>query len=95
MMSTQYAIGVLALITFAAFVLNLPFGYLRGPTKKLSFMWFLYIHLPIPAIFFLRTMAGFSYKVIPIIIVGAVLGQLIGSRLYFMRMGSHVKQSQE
>ena len=88
-MSTPYAILILALITIAAFVLNLPFGYLRGPTKKFSFLWFLYIHLPIPAIFVLRTMAGFTYKVIPIIIVGAVLGQLIGSRIYNLRMSAN------
>lgn len=89
-MLTTSAIMILTLITVAAFVLNLPFGYLRGNTRKFSFLWFLYIHLPIPAIFFLRTMAGFTYRVIPIIIVGAVLGQLIGSRLYNLRMSSHV-----
>jgi hypothetical protein len=88
-MSDYYAIAILSLITIVAFVLNLPFGYLRGNTKKFSVMWFLYIHLPIPAIFVLRTMAGFTYKAIPIIIVGAVLGQLIGSRIYNLRMSSH------
>lgn len=72
---------ILGLLTFAAFMLNLPFGYLRANTRKLSVMWFLYIHLPIPFIFVLRTMAGFGVQVIPIIAVGAVAGQLIGGRL--------------
>lgn len=75
------AIILLSLITLAALVLNLPFGYMRAKVKKFTVMWFLYIHLPIPLIFVLRTYAGFSYKVIPIIVVGAVLGQLIGGRL--------------
>lgn len=80
-MSIGYTISVLALLTIAALVLNLPFGYLRVKTKKFSVMWFLYIHLPIPFIFVLRTMAGFGYKFIPVLVVGAVLGQLLGGRL--------------
>ena len=80
-MSIGYTISVLALLTLAALVLNLPFGYLRVKTKKFSVMWFLYIHLPIPFIFVLRTMAGFGYKFIPVLVVGAVLGQLLGGRL--------------
>ena len=80
-MSIEYTISALVLLTLAALVLNLPFGYLRVKTKKFSVMWFLYIHLPIPFIFVLRTMAGFGYKFIPILVVGAVLGQLLGGRL--------------
>lgn len=72
---------LLTLLTAAAFILNLPFGYFRANTKKFSLMWFLYIHLPIPLIFILRTSAGFSIKVIPVIVAGAVLGQIIGGRL--------------
>lgn len=80
-MSTSYFISVLSLITLVAFVVNLPFGFMRVKTKKFSIQWFLYIHLPIPLIFVLRTYAGFGYSVVPIIIVGAVLGQFIGGRL--------------
>lgn len=80
-MSIWNTISVLALLTLAALLLNLPFGYLRVRTKKFSVMWFLYIHLPIPFIFLLRTVAGFGYKFIPILVVGAVLGQLLGGRL--------------
>ncbi len=71
----------LTLLTFAAFVLNLPFGYLRVKTRKFSFLWFLYIHLPIPLLFLLRKTAGFGWKVVPIIAAGAVMGQFIGGRL--------------
>ncbi len=74
-------IGVI-LITTATFALNLPFGYYRGGTAKFSFMWFLYIHAPIPVIFVLRTLAGYSIKYVPIFIIGAILGQVIGRRYY-------------
>ncbi len=72
----------LALVTIAAFVLNLPFGYLRGKTRKFSLMWFLYIHVPIPAIIVLRKYAGLGFTFVPVIAMGAILGQLIGGRLY-------------
>ncbi|MCK4739304.1 MAG: hypothetical protein KAT46_05090 [Deltaproteobacteria bacterium] len=67
-------------VTLAAFVLNLPFGYMRTSTKKFSVMWFLYIHLPIPFIFVLRKLGGLSYKIIPILVFVALLGQLLGGR---------------
>ena len=77
-----YSVATLTIfVTMAALVLNLPFGYLRMNTRKLSFMWFVYIHLPIPAIFILRKMAGLDYKFIPIIVAGAVAGQFLGGRL--------------
>ncbi len=72
----------LALVTVAALVLNLPFGYLRGKTRKFSLMWFLYIHLPIPAIIVLRKYAGLGFTFVPVIAMGAIIGQLLGGRLY-------------
>ncbi len=76
----------LILLTLAALVLNLPFGYLRAGSKKLSFKWFLYIHIPIPFLFLLRTYAGVTYKYIPVMAIGAILGQFIGGRLNPNRM---------
>lgn len=81
----MYTLIILTLLVIAAFVLNLPFGYLRVKTKKFSILWFLYIHLPIPFIFLLRTFAGFGIKVVPIIAVGAILGQLLGGKLNSLR----------
>ncbi|MBI5561980.1 MAG: hypothetical protein HY894_03875 [Deltaproteobacteria bacterium] len=80
-MPTQNVIIIVVLLAASALVLNLPFGYLRVNTKKFSVMWFLYIHLPIPFIYVLRTMAGMSYRVIPFIVAGAVAGQFIGGRI--------------
>ena len=69
-------------LVLAAFAVNLPFGAYRSPVRRLSWRWFLAIHLPIPAIFLLRISAGYSYWFIPYLFVGAVAGQLIGGRLF-------------
>lgn len=71
---------ILVILIIAAFVMNLPFGYFRVNTKKFSVKWFLYIHLPIPFIFVMRTLAGFGIKIVPLMIVGAVAGQVVGGR---------------
>jgi len=86
MTTLNYTIMILAALIIAAFLLNLPFGYFRGNTKKFSFQWFLYIHLPIPFIFVLRTMAGFGFKIVPFMIAGAVAGQILGARYYRARV---------
>ncbi len=85
-MATVYTVTVVALLAASAFALNLPFGYLRGKTRKFSFLWFLYIHLPVPFIFLMRTYAGFSYKIIPLLVAGAIVGQLLGGRLRNLRV---------
>lgn len=94
MLTTNDVLLVLLLI-FAAFLLNLPFGYLRHRSKKLSLKWFLYIHLPIPFIYVLRTIAGFGYQIIPIIAVGAIIGQLVGGRINNPRLKVSPKVSKD
>lgn len=76
---------LLIAVTILTLIINLPFGYFRGNAKKFSAKWFLYIHLPIPAIFVIRTLAGLGYKAVPVIIAGAVIGQIIGGRLHTAR----------
>lgn len=72
--------AILALFAFTL-LLNLPFGYARAKTKKYSLRWFLYIHLPIPIIFIARTISHIQIKYIPIFVVAAVIGQIVGGRL--------------
>lgn len=84
-MMTIYTVAIVAFLAVSAFVLNLPFGYLRVGTRKFSLLWFLYIHLPVPAIFLLRRYAGFGYNIVPILVAGAVMGQLLGGRLRNMK----------
>lgn len=62
-------------------LLNLPFGYLRAKSQKYSIPWFLYIHLPIPVIIFLRLTFGFNWKAIPFVVIAAVTGQYAGGKL--------------
>jgi hypothetical protein len=70
---------VLVLIA-AAFLGNLPLGYLRQGVRKLSFKWFFYIHVSIPFIILLRMYMGLSYWFIPFSLGSAVAGQLAGGR---------------
>lgn len=74
-------IALLLAIMAAAFVLNLPFGYLRMKTRKFSIQWFLCIHLPIPAIIVFRLLAGFGYSAVPFFLAASVAGQVAGGRL--------------
>jgi hypothetical protein len=73
-----YSILLLFVLTL---LINLPFGFARAKTEKYSFRWFLCIHLPIPAIFIMRTLSHIEMKYIPVFAVAAVLGQIIGGRL--------------
>ncbi|MDQ7787995.1 MAG: hypothetical protein RDU01_10335 [Thermodesulfovibrionales bacterium] len=72
-------------IVFALFVvtllINLPFGYARAKTKRYSFWWFLYIHVPIPLIFVARTVSHIEMKYIPVFALAALIGQVLGGRL--------------
>ncbi len=70
-----------ALIGAAALILNLPLGYLREGTRKYSLGWFVYIHLSVPVIAFLRISNHVSAWAIPPFVVCAVLGQLAGGRI--------------
>lgn len=79
-MDLHQTIGLTALLGFAL-AANLPLGYLREGADKYSFRWFLYIHLSIPFIIALRFTYGFGWRVIPLTIGCAVIGQLVGGRL--------------
>jgi len=73
----QASIPVIGLILFAI-VVNIPCGYLRENYRRLSFMWFLMIHIPIPFIVLLRVSGGFSWHILPLTLAGAIVGQLVG-----------------
>lgn len=70
------------LVTCGTFVLNIGAGRLRAATHKFSVVeWFLWIHLPVLAVFPLRIGFGLSPWVIQILVVAAIAGQFIGGRL--------------
>jgi len=76
----------LALVTglfSMAFILNVPFGFLRQRYRKLSFMWFVCIHATIPVIVAGRIFSHLDYRFIPVFITAAVMGQVWGGKLEF------------
>jgi len=75
-----YAILMLFALTL---LINLPFGRARAKAKKYSFRWFLYIHVPIPIIFIVRVVSHIEMKYIPIFVLAAVIGQILGGKLEY------------
>ena len=74
-------LALIAGLLSLTFMLNMPFGYFRGKTKRYSFKWFLYIHIPIPFIFFARTMSHLDIRYIPLFVFAAIIGQVWGGKL--------------
>jgi len=73
-----------AAVLFSLTVLiNLPFGYFRKRTKPYTFKWFLYIHIPIPFIFLARVLSHLDFTYIPLFVLGALIGQILGGRMAF------------
>ncbi|NVO00621.1 MAG: hypothetical protein HXX17_14995 [Geobacteraceae bacterium] len=75
----EYTI-LLGLVTVAVLV-NIPLGYVRQAVPKFSFAWYFYIHVSIPLIIYLRIKSGYSWKIIPFTIGGAIVGQIVGARI--------------
>jgi hypothetical protein len=73
-----YAVLILFAVTM---LVNLPFGYARARARKYSLKWFLYIHLPIPLIFVARTLSHVEFKYVPVFVLAALIGQVIGGKL--------------
>ena len=69
-----------------AFFINLPLGYLRQNYEKFTFGWYFYVHVSIPVIIYLRVKAGYSWKLIPLTLGGAVAGQMVGGMIHKKRV---------
>jgi hypothetical protein len=79
--STQLLRRRMLLLTIGAFATNIPLGWYRTQTEKFSPEWFLAIHASVPFIVLLRKRWNMPKRVIPVNILGAVMGQLLGSQL--------------
>lgn len=77
--ASQYILTVLLFLLTVA--VNLPFGYFRRRARRFSFRWFLYIHLPIPAIIIARVLSQLDIRYIPLFVAGAIIGQFWGGRI--------------
>lgn len=79
----------------ATFLINLPFGYLRGGFRKLSFWWFVAIHAPVPLIIAIRKFhkLELTWELAPFLLGSFFLGQLIGRKLYKLKPYKSKKKS--
>lgn len=68
-------------VSLFTMVVNIPFGYLRQGARKMSLMWWIYVHFPIPLIIFLRLRSGVPYPFIPIFVAAAIAGQYLGGKI--------------
>ncbi len=69
------------------FMVNVPCGYLRAGFKKLSFMWFLFIHIPVPFVIYIRYInsVDLSWTLAPFLFGSYFLGQFVGKKLRQIR----------
>lgn len=69
------------------FLINLPCGYLRAGYRKLSFMWFVYIHLPVPFVIYTRYLNDLelSWTLAPFLFGSYFLGQFVGRKWRILR----------
>ena len=68
----------------ATFLVNLPFGYMRGSFRKLSFWWFVFIHAPVPLIILIRKFHDLklTWTLAPFLLGSFFLGQFVGRKIY-------------
>ena len=80
METARYILSVIGLILLAV-AINVPLGYLRENFKKFSVAWYFYVHISIPVIIYLRVKGGYSWRFIPLTLLGAFAGQYMGGYL--------------
>ena len=68
----------IVILCLGAFLLNLPFGFYRAGTRKLSWQWFVAIHFPVLLVIVARLVSGVSWRAIPLVFASDIAGQLLG-----------------
>lgn len=74
----------IVIVSVVALVVNILLGMIRARYKKMTIRWWLMIHASIPLIIPLRIMLDTPTVFIPLFIVLAFIGQMIGTR-YIMK----------
>lgn len=77
------------LLALTVLIINLPFGFLRGHHKKFSFMWWVYVHIPVPFVIAIRIFShiGFAFYTYPILVGAFFSGQFIGKKYALLKKG--------
>jgi len=73
--------AALSVLLLVVFVVNVPIGVLRRRYAKFSRPWARCIYIPIVINIILRRLAGFTYNVIPFVIMALFAGQYFGIKL--------------
>lgn len=84
MLSLEWRIAYTCIATF---IINLPFGYLRGGLRKLSFWWFAAIHIPVPMVIIIRKFhdLNLTWGLAPFLLGSFFLGQFAGRKIYSLK----------
>jgi len=63
-------------------VVNLPFGYWRAGTRRLTLPWILAVHVPVSFVIALRMLSGLGWRLVtfPALAGAFCMGQFIGAR---------------
>jgi hypothetical protein len=71
----------------ATIIINLPFGYWRGGMRKLSFLWFVAIHAPVPLVIVIRKFhkLELSWELAPFLLGSYFIGQFVGRKIYQLK----------
>ncbi len=72
------------LVALVMIVINIPFGYWRGMTKKFSVAWFVSIHLPVIVSIYFRYLFGIEtgFLTILLFVAAFIIGQYSGKVIY-------------
>jgi hypothetical protein len=63
------------------FLINIPFGYWRSKSDRFSRKWMMAVHLPVPFVFLIRIISGFSWTIIPLLMISFATGQFVGGKI--------------
>ena len=68
----------------ATVLVNLPFGYIRGGFRNLSFWWFVAIHVPVPMVILIRKFYNLdlTWELAPFLLGSFFPGQFRGRKIY-------------
>ncbi len=71
-----------AILIVGVTLLNIPCGMWRVSLRRLSPMWFVAVHIAVPLVILFRHLLDLSAWFIPLSLIGAVGGHLIGGYLH-------------
>jgi hypothetical protein len=62
-------------------LINIPFGYWRSNTRRLSVPWLMAVHIPVPVAIGLRlSFLGWNWMLLPAFVAAYGVGQYTGGR---------------